>query len=217
MQHDFWEERWEQNQIAFHQPDVNAALQAHWPRLGLSEDALIFVPLCGKSRDMRWLRDRGHRVLGVEIVEIAVRDFFADNGLRPVITAQPPFKRYAAAGITLLCGDFFDLTAADLAAVAGVYDRASLIAFPPSMRARYVAKLAETLPARVEMLLISMTYPQEEMDGPPFSVPEREVRALYADNFRVERLAERDVLPESPRFRERGLTQLSAQVYRVRR
>ena len=50
--------------------------------------------------------------------------------------------------IELLVGDFFALTAADLAGVAGVYDRAALVALPPKMREDYVRLLAELLPAR---------------------------------------------------------------------
>lgn len=217
MQTGFWKERWERNEIAFHQEEVNPALRQYWSVLGVPPGAKVFVPLCGKSRDMRWLRHRGHPVLGIEIVELAVRDFYAENGLVPAISDVRPFRRYHADDIALLCGDFFCLVPEDLADVAAVYDRASLIAFAPSQRGSYAAKLAEILPARVQMLLISMTYPQAEMQGPPFSVPEGEVRELYEEHFTVERLRQRDVLAENPRFRERGLTSLTAEVYRIRR
>lgn len=217
MQPGFWLERWKKNEIGFHQREINASLQMCWSSLGLPADATVFVPLCGKSRDMLWLRALGHAVLGVELIEIAVQDFYTENRLTPGISAQPPFTRYETEGITLLCGDFFDLTAADLKGVAGVYDRASLIAMPRSLRARYVAKLAEILPPSAGSLLITLSYPEGELRGPPFCVAEEEARALYADDFQVELLSTKDVLPEHPHFRERGLTRLTEQVYRVRR
>ena len=80
----------------------------------------------------------------------------------------------------LLCGDFFQLTPADLGAIAAVYDRASLIALPPGMRPHYVEKLTGILPAQVEMLLVTMEYPPGPMQGPPFSVTGEEVRALLS-------------------------------------
>lgn len=217
MKPDFWLERWEQNRIGFHQPEVNELLRAHWADLGVAPPVEVFVPLCGKSRDMLWLRERGHSILGVELARIAVRDFFAENHLTPKISAQPPFERWEAQGITLLGGDFFDLTAADVARAGAVYDRASLIALPKEMRGRYVDKLADILPPGIEMLLVTLDYPEGEIEGPPFSVTETEVRALYAERFRVERLAAQEALGANTLLQARGLSRLTEQAYRIRR
>lgn len=217
MQPNFWLERWTRDQIGFHQHDINAMLQAHWPALAVAHSAKVFVPLCGKSRDMLWLRARGHEIIGVEFIQKAVRDFFADNALAPVVSGQPPFERWEAEGITLLCGDFFDLAAIDLRDVGAVYDRASLIALPTEMRARYVEHMRTILPPGIETLLITLSYPVNEMNGPPFAVSDTEVRALYDQAFTVEHLAARDVLAESAQLRARGLTALTEQAYRLRR
>jgi thiopurine S-methyltransferase len=214
---EFWLERWKNSQIGFHQPEFNSALQLHWPTLGLPADATVFVPLCGKSRDMLWLRAAGHAVIGIELIQIAVREFFTENGLTPTVTPQPPFERWEAGGISILCGDFFGLQARDLERVAGVYDRASLIAWPRDMRQRYIDKLCEILPPTAATLLVTLSYPDGEMQGPPFAVAEPEVRALYADQYDVTRLATQDVLDRNSSLRQRGLTQLAEQVYRIRR
>lgn len=217
MQPEFWLERWEKNEIRFHQQEANRSLQEYWPRLGRPSGATAFVPLCGKSLDMVWLRAQGYRVLGIELIQRAVRDFFAENGIKATVSKQPPFERWEADGLTVLCGDFFDLTAADLKHVTGVYDRASLIAFPPEARPRYVAKLGELLQPGVESLLITVSYPQQQMSGPPFAVTEQEVRKLYADKFAVEVLHTQDILAKESRFRERGLTRMEAHVFHARR
>lgn len=217
MKPEFWLERWSKRQIGFHQREVNALLQAHWASVHVPADARVFVPLCGKSRDMMWLHGRGHAVLGVEFAQVALRDFFAENGLTPRITVQPPFERWEAAGINLWCGDFFDLTAADLEDVGAVYDRASLIALPPDMRRRYVQKMVQILPPRAETLLITLSYPDGKMNGPPFSVTEAEVRNLYAAHFHIDLLDRRDALDGNAQLRERGLTQLTEQAFRLRR
>lgn len=217
MHPDFWRERWTKNQIGFHQHEINTLLRSHWARLQPPVRATVFVPLCGKSRDMLWLRSQNHEIFGVEFIRIAVRDFFAENGMAPSVSPQPPFERWQADGVTLLCGDFFDLTAAALRDIGAVYDRASLIALPKDSRRRYVDKMAEILPVRAETLLITLNYPERDMNGPPFSVTDAEVHALYENRFVVEPLAAQDVLDENPHLRARGLTRLSEQAYRLRR
>jgi len=114
MQAQFWHDRWEQNQIGFHQQDFNPHLQAFWDRLELPAGGTVFVPLCGKSRDLLWLRAQGFPVLGIELSPVAVRDFFAENRLEPQVTPQGKFERWEADGLVILQGDFFELTAADL-------------------------------------------------------------------------------------------------------
>jgi len=215
MDRDFWHERWQRNEIGFHQQEINAHLQDYWAQLAVPAGGLVFVPLCGKSRDLLWLRARGYRVLGVELSPIAVRDFFSENALTPQITRQGGFERYEADGLVILCGDFFDLTPELLQGVAGVYDRASLIALSPELRTRYAGHNAAILPAAAGTLLVTMEYPQNEMSGPPFAVREDEVRRLYEVRYTVTRLFSKDILAENPRFRERGLRALTEKVYRI--
>lgn len=215
MKPDFWHERWQRNEIGFHQQQINAHLQDFWGQLAVPTGGLVFVPLCGKSRDLLWLRARGHRVLGVEISPIAVRDFFAENALTPQVLRQGAFERYEADGLAILCGDFFDLTPELVQAVAGVYDRASLIALPPELRTHYAEHNVAILPAAAGTLLVTMEYPQNEMSGPPFAVHEDEVRRLYDKRYTVTCLFNKDILAENPRFRERGLGALTEKVYRL--
>jgi thiopurine S-methyltransferase len=213
MNPNFWHERWQRNEIGFHQQEINAHLQDYWAQLAIPAGGQVFVPLCGKSRDLLWLRARGHAVLGVEISSIAVRNFFAENALTPQVTRQGVFERYEADGLALLCGDFFDLTPAELQGVTGVYDRASLIALPPELRTRYAEHSAAILPTVANTLLVTMEYPQDEMCGPPFAVREDEVHRLYDKRFTVACLFTKDILAENPRFRERGLSALAEKVY----
>jgi thiopurine S-methyltransferase len=175
----------------------------------------VFVPLCGKSRDLLWLRAQGHTVLGVEISPIAVRDFFAENQLRVQARPDGYFERCEVDALTILCGDFFALTEAHLTSVAGVYDRASLIALPAEMRVRYAAHLQSILPAHAEVLLITVEYPPAQMAGPPFCVHPQEVEELYADCYTITPLYHQDVLAENAKLRERGLTELVERVYRL--
>src|SRR5690348_8907776 len=145
---DYWIERWKREDTAFHQDEINPYLRRYWQELHLppasatvrSGKSEVFVPLCGKSRDMLWLRNQGYSVLGVELSPVAVQAFFEENGYTPRHVAREkttqldqfdPFNRWEANDIRILCGDFFDLSKDDLAMTSAVYDRASLVALPP--------------------------------------------------------------------------------------
>jgi thiopurine S-methyltransferase len=208
MEEEFWLDMWRRHHTGFHQRDVNAALREFWPRLGLAEGDAVFVPLCGKSGDMIWVREQGYPVVGVELSPLAVAEFFSENGLAAERHSQGSFEVAEAGGIRILRGNFFDLTADDLAGVKAVYDRAALVALPREMRESYAAHMAEILPAGTRMLLVTLEYPQAEMEGPPFSVPPAEVDRLYGPRGEVQLLARDAILAREPHFAERGVTEL---------
>ncbi|SDH76086.1 thiopurine S-methyltransferase [Nitrosomonas sp. Nm132] len=213
MEIDYWLERWKQGEIGFHQNETNPYLRQYWQELSLAQGSQVFVPLCGKSRDMLWLHEQGHSLLGVELSAIAVHAFFEENRLSPQRVTSGKFDRYAVNGISILCGNFFDLGKDDLAKVSAVYDRASLVALPPQLRKRYVDHLVNILPAATQILFITFDYPQSEMLGPPFAVSPGEVAALYQQHAEIRLLAQIDVLAQNQRFRERGLSQLQESVF----
>lgn len=192
MEADFWHTRWENMQIGFHEGMVNRMLAAHLDALVLAPGARLFLPLCGKTRDIAWLSARGYRVAGAELSEIAVRQLFEELNVTPQVTLTGPLRRYAADGIDIFAGDIFDLTADLLGAVDAVYDRAALVALPEGMRARYAVHLA-AITAIEPQLLITFEYDQSIMQGPPFSVPDAEVRACHGARYDISVLAEAEV------------------------
>ena len=218
MEKSFWTERWQQQQIGFHQTEINQYLQKYWHVARQQpHDRTVFVPLCGKSGDMLWLKEQGHSVLGIEFSDIAVKDFFTENRLEPEHYYEERYSRHVTDDITLLCGDFFMMQAADLNECHLVFDRASLVAMPQAMRKNYAQHMKEILPESVRMLLVTMEYPQDEMDGPPFSVPEAEVFSLYQDDFHIKKLQTFDIFAENPRFKAQGLTSLQEKVFLLSR
>lgn len=208
MKKDYWLQRWEREETGFHKHEINSYLRQYWQALHLAPGSEVFVPLCGKSRDMSWLSEQGYPVFGVELSAIAVQAFFQENGRMPQHIAGERFDRYETDGIRILCGDFFALGKDDLSNVKAVYDRAALVALPPETRELYVRHLLSILPPATQILLLTFDYPQPEMPGPPFAVSFREVEALYHGHTAIRLLAQRDVLAHEPRFQERGLSRL---------
>lgn len=214
MEKHFWLERWHKQEIGFHQADINHYLQQFWADIKARHpDSEVFVPLCGKSRDMLWLNTQGHKVLGIEFSEMALNDFFSENRLPFESVTLENFQQYRTPDLNLMCGDFFQLTASMLEHHYLVYDRASLVALPENMRQKYADKMTKILPKDAVMLLITMEYPQQEMNGPPFSVSETEVNDLYHREFSIEKLGEYDIFAENPRFKAKGLSALTEKVF----
>ncbi len=215
MQHDFWHQRWEQNQIGFHSHEINPHLQRFWPTLAVNTGSRVFVPLCGKSNDMLWLLAQGYQVVGVELSPKAVNAFFADNNLHPTVRHQGDFLIHEIDGLQIICGDFFKLSPADVGHIDAVYDRAALVALPPDMRLNYVFHLASLLEPDQQILLLTFEYPQHEMPGPPFSVPSNEIEMLYGHWCTIDILTSAEILKRELRFMEHGLRTLYEQVYRL--
>ena len=216
MKPDFWHQRWHDNQIGFHQSAPTPLLLEHWPALGVPAGAKVFVPLAGKSLDMAWLASQGYAVLGVELSPLAIAQFFAEHGLQPDIRDSRYGRHYAAGGIELVNGDAFGLDADALRDCAAVFDRAALIALPPELRVRYARAPYANLPAGCRGLLVTLEYPQAEREGPPFSVPEDEVRALFGDDWDIELLARRPIPREHPGH-VAGVSRLDTAAYALRR
>jgi len=210
---DFWHERWERGEIGFHQQDVNRHLQRFVSRLGVSPGANILVPLCGKSLDMLWLAEQGFQVTGIELSEVAVKSFFVENGLSYELGQRPGAVLYRGEKIHILCADFFSVKKVDLPVIAAVYDRAALVALPPEMRPVYAEHLTRLIEPGTRSLLVTLDYPTEEMQGPPFSVTLDEVRRLFGGLCDIEHLHSEDCLAREPRFREKGLTCLEDHVW----
>jgi len=213
MKKDFWLQRWEREEIGFHESEVNVYLMQFWSELHLEHGSRVFVPLCGKSVDLKWLQEQGHTVLGIELSEVAARAFFKENGYAAKISGGAIFKHYEASGIRILCGDFFDLSREDVTNIMAVYDRAAMVALPPEMRVPYVSQLLNILPPATQILLVTFDYPQAEMAGPPFALTAGEVEALYGKHADIRLLAQVDVLAQNPRFQKRGLTRLQESIY----
>jgi thiopurine S-methyltransferase len=210
MEHEFWFERWRNNQLGFHLGEANRHLVAHAAKLA-PQPTRVLVPLAGKSRDLAFLRGLGHEVVGVEFIEQAGLAFFEESGLDPAAGRLGPHPVFRADGITMVLDDFFQLDAAAVGRFPAIYDRAALVAVEPDTRAAYVRKLRQLATDDARLLLVSFDH--DIGAGPPFSLPGPELTELLAGQFTLELIADLDILPSEPRFRERGATRLREQVW----
>lgn len=194
MNPEFWQSRWQEGRIGFHKPEVNPLLINYFDKLNLPANSRVLVPLCGKSIDMAWLGAQGYDVIGVELVESAVQEFFAEQSISPTVhqhADNPAIKYYqgqfAEQTITLWVADIFALTAEDIGNVDAVYDRAALIALPEDMRLRYSEQIRK-MSGHAPQLLITLNYDQSKKDGPPFSVNKTQIQQYYGNHYQITEL-----------------------------
>jgi thiopurine S-methyltransferase len=183
-----WLKFWENNETNWHGDRITQELVEYFELFALETRDKVFVPLCGKSLDMIYIMNQGFSVVGVEISEIGVRQFFSENNLTYKITKVDDFDLYSSENLEIYCGDFFSLTSKHLNNVKAVLDSKSLIALEPDLRQKYAKHLNDIISLGVRILLVTLQYPQHQMSGPPFSVDESEVESLFSMAFESRKL-----------------------------
>lgn len=187
MDADYWKKKWSENNIGFHQGSVNRHLRQHIDCLALSPGKRIFLPLCGKTRDIGWLHQGGLHVVGIELEQVAVEQLFKELNVMPDVHDLGRLLRYSTDRLDIFVGDIFSLSAELCGEIDAVYDRAALVALPPKMRERYARHLA-SITHHARQLLITFVYDQSKMNGPPFSVGRSELQQRYAEYFIIDQL-----------------------------
>lgn len=187
MDAEFWITAWNEGRTGFHQQTFNEKLLQYFPQLEPQEGQRVLVPLCGKTKDLLWLHQLKLKVHGIELYDDAVKSFFLENELAPVEKkTDQSFTHYHYGNITLSNGDFFKLSPDESYDL--IYDRASLVALPASMRSNYAQIIKSSLKKGGKCLLILYEYDQSKMEGPPFSIDANEVKKLYEEDLTIELL-----------------------------
>jgi thiopurine S-methyltransferase len=209
---EFWHNRWQSQNIGWHREIYNDLLLKHWPNIDAIDAGNVFVPLCGKSLDMLWLAERGYTIVGLEMVQQAVENFFSENQLEFDKIEIGKHKKYWSHPFTIFQGDFFDLDIGVIQADSW-YDRAALIAIEPSNRENYVDQIRKQTKLDAVGLLITFAYPQEQMQGPPYALHDDDVTLLFSDGFELECLEKIDLEDD----KDRNLTNVSSSIFKIRR
>lgn len=214
MEKSFWDERWQSGQIGFHQGRPHEMLVKHHDVI--ADARRVYVPLCGKAKDLAWLRDQGHDVTGSELVADAVGQLMREEELVPTTTVRGAFRLHITPRLTVLEGDALAIDEEVAGVFDAIYDRAALVALDPKMRVAYVDSLMRVLRPGGRILLITFVYDQTKVDGPPFSVPESDVWALFGKHGTLTKIDEREDTINA-RFAAAGISDLREAVFVVER
>lgn len=109
-----------------------------------------------------------------------------------------------------------------------IYDRASIVAIEPSLRKDYVTLMGELLRPGGTILLVTLdrrytTTDEAKIDGPPFSLDEKEIRQLYESEPWVESVTLLDEVNDltsdgdRERWEKKGVLELFEIVFLIRK
>nr|KAF6380720.1 thiopurine S-methyltransferase [Myotis myotis] len=187
-----WQEKWVERKITFHQEQGHQLLKKHLDAFLKGESGLrVFFPLCGKAVEMKWFADRGHSVVGVEISELGIREFFTEQNLsyseEPIkeIPGAKVFKS-SSGNISLYCCNLFDL---------------------PS----YADIMLSLMRKGFQYLLSVFSYDPTKYAGPPFYVSDDEIKRLFGSVCTCQCLEKVDAFEE--RHKSWGIDYLVEKLY----
>lgn len=215
-EHDFWLNQWRDGQIGFHEDDVNPWLTEHIDSCNLEAGEKILVPLCGKTKDLAWLASKGFRPFGVELSPIACAAVFDDLNTNYERTPRHGLTLWHGDGVALIQGDFFHRGLTSFAPFDAFWDRAALVALPPTQRQAYVKQCARLLAPGRSALLVTLHYEDSQELGPPYSLTDAEILELYRSLFECTRIATRQKKPP-PHLEQGGIRTMSERAWLLRR
>lgn len=223
MEHSFWHNKWNLNQVGFHlnyiQPLLERNLGLFQVNNQLEKGESIFIPLCGKTLDIGYLLNLGYQVVAIELSEVAVQAVFKQLNIEPIVSEWSAGKVFQGECLRIYVGDFFALTQQDLCfaqqKISLVYDRAALIALPEKIRLEYAQHMAK-ITRYAPQLLITIDYDQNITGGPPFAVSTQEVEALYGGTYPIQLIEEADIIEQEPRFKAKGLPSFYQRAYKLK-
>eukprot|EP00930_Biecheleria_cincta_P036911 TRINITY_DN25298_c0_g3_i1.p1 TRINITY_DN25298_c0_g3~~TRINITY_DN25298_c0_g3_i1.p1 ORF type:complete len:361 (+),score=44.61 TRINITY_DN25298_c0_g3_i1:267-1349(+) len=145
------------------------------------------------------------------------------RGHAVLVSADPeaPTRATAAPPAVFVEGDFLQLgseAAAALVPFDAAFDRGGLVAVEPADRVRYAEVLGYLLAPGARLLLVTVEHDAfaDGRLGPPFEVPEAEVRQLFGStSWEVQLLRREDRLPHDAGMRSRGCSRFGEGVYMI--
>jgi thiopurine S-methyltransferase len=221
MDKQFWLNKWQENQIHFHQQQIHPLLKKYITSVVKEPTCNVLVPLCGKSLDMTWLVNRGHTVIGSELSKLAIDQYWKEHSLTPTTNNKSDYISTISGNLSLLCGDFFALKKEDIESINGpidlIYDRAALIALPLEMRIKYYQQMIEISSEQTSWLLIILGYDDKLVNGPPFNIRTEELEEHLSSHFLIELLEENSTEPLGGKFKEARILEMKQKVYSIKK
>lgn len=221
---EYWRERWATGAYGWQEKNGNQALLwKHFAQIAKDafpgkamKDLKVFVPLCGKSKDILNFHSLGCTVVGIEFVEQPIREFFAENSIKNVV--EKKFTKSEDGRIMIGHGDLFEMEdSLPFSDFDMIWDRAALDILNEKDLVRYSTMMKKLLAKDGVYLLIAPNYDRSEYNGPPLALGPEQLETYYGSAMSVQTIDSVDCLAEGSPVRQRfisaGLTSLITTFY----
>ncbi|XP_077497713.1 thiopurine S-methyltransferase-like [Amblyomma americanum] len=192
----YWAQRWAQGDVPWHgNLRINRFLDRHQELiLDGKKSATVFVPMCGKGRELHWFYAMGHVVYGVEYVEDVGRQFFVENDLAMSETVCPVLGcrvlKTRDGRLTIFICSIFDFSKECVPPIEIVWDRSGITAVREEDRGRYVSVMKSLLAPGFSYGLWTTSYDNPDYKDFPRSITDATVLKLYGNDFDVRKVEE---------------------------
>ena len=191
-----WEKLWNNGIFPWHKEDVHPKLERYLENMieatgkESKSEIRFFVPLCGKSTDLMFLKSQGFQVLGCECAEKAILDFFNENSLEFSKTkVNDEVTRFDSIDgqLSMIQGDYFKLTPELLGGkVDCVWDRGSLVAIDVAKRPDYAKVMMSLLNDNFAYLIASLEREVEPENPMPHSASLDDIDGMFGEKLAVD-------------------------------
>ena len=163
-----------------HERKVDAFLARHITQFtGDDNSKSVLVSLCGESQDLEWLSYKGYSVVGVEISEKAVKQFFEKgmNGAIPFeVTTEGELKIYSATDgrkLKVYVSNFFSegIDPKKLGTFDCIWDAHGIVSIPVPDIEPFAKKLLSFLKPGGKILFSTTDYNITQLKKGPGPVP----------------------------------------------
>jgi len=198
-----WIDNWHKGKIGFHKTEVHHMLIKHFDNLFPDgKKGRVFVPLCGKTLDMKWFSEQNIKVVGLDAARVSMEQFFSENNIEYKIENVTSLGKSCELfkscddSIHIYCGNMMNFNMSITGQFEAVWDRASLVALQRVDVKRYVENIKSLLTPGGRCLLETMDYDVSIMNDiggdtrppPPFPMYEAEIKLLFEPECTVQYL-----------------------------
>lgn len=217
----YWTNRWVNNDIGWNETDGNKLMWKYFPDVLKTklpekkpEELRVFVPLCGKAKDMYLLYQMGFTVVGIEISKEAIDDFFTENGVEEKEMNQP-FRSSKDGRLILGQGDLFTFSGDKSQPIQlpfekfdVMWDRGSFVALNAKDRTAYASMMMSLMADDGLYLLCSLVYDISEYGGPPLTATTEDLMQFYGERCDIQVLDKDDLFSRQEKWKKRGLSMI---------
>lgn len=204
-----WKECWNTPNVAFHNPNLNELFIKYHDKMLTRPGMRIFVPLCGKAVEMKWLVDQGHKVVGLEAAPVPCKAFFEENNIPYEIHEMKGIhgEKYESLdhNVVIYCCDFFLFSKDVCGEIDGIWDSGGLNSMDVEDRDKYIHRIRSLMGKGCVNLTEFVNFDKSIVDI-TWSMTKEELEREFGEGFTVEDITQMDA---PKRLKDQGCDSLT--------